>query len=83
MVEFKHYGLKGKRIKVKLIDSWNTIYDNVWLPCKVIEEYPKFLRVEVLPHRNPHESFDVSKPYIMCLNKANIECCGTIKVKEM
>ena len=70
---YPYYGLAGKYIKVKLKQSWDTAtYNNVWLPCYVVSEYPKFIRVEVQPHINPNDSFGESKPYMMSISKAAI-----------
>ena len=80
-IDYPNYNLKGKEIKVKLRDPWDAdLYKDVWLPCYVLEEYKKFIRVIVLPHYNPNRCFDVSKPYKMCLSKMGIHF-GEIKIK--
>ena len=81
-ITYLDYNLDGKYINVKMNNSFNSdIYKNEWLPCFVIGEYKKFIRVKVLPHKNKKEGMDTSYPYIICLNKMAIQL-GEIKVKE-
>ena len=66
-------GLTGRDIYAKLNSSFDAfLYRDFWLPVHVIEERPKWLFVEVLPHKNPNESFGISKPYKMTLDKNDI-----------
>lgn len=71
---YKDYSyLVGKEIKMMLKESFDSnLYGNVWLPAKVVAEYPKFIMVEILPHINPNNSFGMSKPYQMGINKTRL-----------
>ena len=61
--------------------SWD-LYNNVFLPLKVISESKKFYTCEVLPHRNPSGySFGMSKPYIMTIDKFDLSK-GNIKIEK-
>lgn len=70
---FKRYNLTGKTVKIRWNDSPDaSVWSDVWLPVKIIAEYPKFLIGEVQPHVNPNNSFGISKPYRIGLNKTAI-----------
>lgn len=68
---FKCYNITGKEIDIKL-NEYDPLYNNVWLPAKVVDEYPKFLIVEILPHLNVNEHVGISKPYRLGINKMSI-----------
>lgn len=42
---------------------------NTWLPIKVLAEYEYFFLAEVLPHINPKQSWGISKPYRVTIDK--------------
>lgn len=67
----RHYGLTGKTILVKWRNAPDSIWDNVWLPVKIVREYPRFLCGIVQPHKNP-KGQSVSKPYPLTMNKIAI-----------
>ena len=71
-LSFKDYELaSGDNIRIKFVRN-SGILNKIWLPAKVIEEYERFVMVEILPHNNPN-GYDKSKPYKLTINKMNIE----------
>lgn len=80
-VEYKWYGYTGKEMLLKWNDSPDTIWDDCWIPVKIIAEYPRYLVAEVLPHINPNRSMGKSKPYRIGVNKMNLLFKG-IELKE-
>jgi len=80
-LEYKHYGLTGKEIDIKFNNSFdNFLYHDLWLPAKVVAEYPKFLIVEILPHINLNQSMGISKPYQVGVNKMRIHF-GEVEIR--
>ena len=78
---YRHYNITGEEMKVKFNSSFdNVLYKDIWLPVKIIAEYPKFLLVEVLSHFNPNGGYDFSIPYRRCINKMAIEF-GEVEIK--
>lgn len=46
------------------------VFNNVFLPLKILKEYKRFYTCEVQPHKSPYKSrFGISKPYIMTIDK--------------
>lgn len=69
---FKTYNITGRNVKVKLNNSCDaSTWGSVWLPAKIIAEYPKFLIAEILEHRNPRGQ-GMSWPYRITLNKVDL-----------
>lgn len=56
------------------------VFDDVWLPIEVIEEYTFFWVCRVLPHKNPKHSWGTSYPYNMTIGKFDLQC-GDIKCR--
>ena len=48
------------------------VFGDVFIPVKIIAEYPKWWLTEVIPHKNPHGQ-GISSPYKMTLNKWDVE----------
>ncbi len=73
MKKFKHYGLTGKTVKVKLKKGHSEAYP--WqgkaVPVLITGEYDNFLSGTVLPHYAPH-GFGLSKPYPITIHKHDI-----------
>lgn len=42
---------------------------DVWLPVKILAEYEYFFLAEVMPHTNPKQSWGISKPYRVTIDK--------------
>ena len=74
---------EGIEIWAMYIEPDNTFYlGNIFLPMRVIKEYPRFWLCEVLPHKNP-EGFGISKVYPMTLCKHSISIREIIIRKMM
>lgn len=56
------------------------VFDNVWLPLKVIQEYEYFWVCEVLPHKNPKHCWGISRPYNMTIGKFDLQC-GNVRCR--
>lgn len=69
----KHYGLTGQTVKVKQNRSVGSTlpWEDMEVPVKITDEYPKFLVGVVMPHRHPG-GFGVSHPYTVTINKHDI-----------
>lgn len=57
------------------------LLERVFIPIKILAEYPRFFVVEVTPHRNPIRSWGMSTPYRMTIDKFNLKM-GEIIVKD-
>lgn len=68
---YRHYGLKGKVVLVKWNSCPDMVWKGIWLPVKIIEEYPKFLYGIVLKHNNP-DGYGESKEYPITISKIGI-----------
>ncbi|MBQ6408609.1 MAG: hypothetical protein IJJ64_11300 [Butyrivibrio sp.] len=73
MKKFKHYGLTGQTVKVKLKKGNSEAYP--WqgqaVPVLITGEYENFLSGTVLPHQAP-KGFRPSKPYPITIHKHDI-----------
>lgn len=59
----------GDKIEVKKRrSSVNYIWDNIWIPAKIVDIYPKYIVVEVLAHYNEKYGFGISRPYRITIN---------------
>ena len=47
-------------------------FDGIYLPVKIIAEYPKWWLVEVQPHKNPRGQ-STSSPYRMTMRKWDVD----------
>ena len=56
---------------------FNNITDRLWtdifVPVRIDKAYERFFVGTVLPHINPKESFGMSKPYPMSIDKYDIQ----------
>ncbi|MCC8073676.1 MAG: hypothetical protein LIO62_06075 [Clostridiales bacterium] len=72
---FKHYGLTGKTVKLRRVPIGDTP-ENPWAYAeqnvKVKAEYPNFLLVVILPHKNI-QGYGLSFPYKTCIHKNDIQ----------
>ena len=59
----------------------SAVFDNVFLPIKVLKEYDNWFLCEVIPHRNPRHSYGISKPYKVTIDKYDLSH-GVVVVKE-
>lgn len=62
----------GQQVEVLFTDpppKLSELIRNVWLPIKILAEYEYFFLAEVLPHINPKQSWGISKPYRVTLDK--------------
>ena len=76
--------LVGQELEVQFIDPPSKLVDlfkGVWLPIKVVAEYPRFFVAEVLPHYNPKGNWGMSRPYKVTLDKFGIRV-GEVKVRD-
>ncbi len=80
-LQYKNYGYEGKEMLLKWSDPPHAVWENVWLPIKIIKEYPRWLLVEVQPHVNGNLSLRMSSPYRMGVNKMSL-ILGDYKIKE-
>jgi len=72
----------GKEIRAKFATNPDAyIFGGVYLPLRIIAEYPEWWLTEVLPHRNEKSCYGLSKPYRMTIRKWDVEC-GDVTVKE-
>ena len=71
---YKHYGLTGQTVKVKLKngDSDRYPWQGMTVPVLITGEYENFLVGEVLPHYAPH-GFGLSHPYPITICKHDIQ----------
>lgn len=73
----------GNRVEAMFkVNPSGDLFDDVWLPVKVIQEYEYFWVCRVLPHRNPKHSWGISRPYIMTIDKFNLKC-GDVKCRPI
>ena len=80
-LRYDRFDINGKEIKIRFRDYIDPIFNNWWIPAKVIAEYPYFLLVEILPHTNPIESLGESKPYRIALNKVSLIIGDNVEMK--
>ena len=82
-LEYKWYGYDNKDMLLKITDPVHCIWKNIWLPVKVIKEYPRWILVEVKPHINANieNSWGTAKPYRLGINKMSL-LLGDYKLKE-
>ena len=76
--------LVGQELEVVFNDPPSKLADlikGVWLPVKIVAEYPRFFVAEVLPHYNPNGNWGMSKPYKVTLDKFGIGV-GEVKVRD-
>lgn len=66
---FKKFGLKGKDVSIMFKNAPDKIFDNFFMPAKVVEEYDKYFVVEIKPHYNPYICQGISRPYRFGVNK--------------
>lgn len=72
-LNYKWYGYEpGKEMLFKWNDPPCSIWKDCWLPAVVVAEYPKFIVIEVQPHKNVNQSLGMSKPYRVGVNKMNL-----------
>ena len=81
-LSYKWYGYEpGKEMLLKWIDPPDPIWRDMWMPVKVLKEYPKYILVEVQPHMNVNQAFGMSKPYRIGVNKMSL-LLGDYQLKE-
>lgn len=59
-----------------------SVFGNVYLPCLVVREHPTWWDCVVLPHRNPHNSYGMSKPYPMSISKFALKKRHVIAIED-
>lgn len=71
---YKHYGLTGETVKVKLKkgDSDRYPWQGMTVPVLITGEYENFLTGQVLPHYAPG-GFGLSHPYPITICKHDIQ----------
>ena len=60
----------------------NGIFNDAWLPIRIVAEHKYWWDVEVLEHENPIFRWGLSKPYPMSINKHALKV-GEIKIKSI
>lgn len=75
---FKRFGLKGKDVSVMFKDAPDLLFENFFMPAKVLEEYDKYILLEIQPHYNPYMSQGISRPYRVGVNKTCIWLGDTV-----
>ena len=75
---FKNFGITGKEIEIMFRDMPDPLFNHFFMPAKVLEEYNKYLVVEIQPHYNPYNYQGISKPYRWGVNKTCLWSGDTI-----
>lgn len=80
---FKKFGLAGKDVSVMFKEAPDVIFENFFMPAKILEEYDKYFLLEIQPHYNPHTHQGKSRSYNVCVSKTNLWLGNTVmKYKE-
>lgn len=69
---YRKFGLIGYEVDVKFLDAPSTMWNDFFMPARIIDEHEKYITIEILPHKNPYDHLAMSKPYTMCINKYRI-----------
>ncbi len=70
----------GNKLEVnfKRTNPDSEIFNDVYIPVKIIKEYADWFLCEVLPHKNPVRSYGASRPYMMTIHKHELKCGDVI-----
>lgn len=72
---------EGFEYKMLWNDSPDTsVWRDVWVPVVILKKYPKWMLVEVQPHKNPN-GMGISKPYRIGINQMALKF-GEIRLME-
>jgi len=81
-LEYTNYGYEeGKPMSLKIMEPEYSLWRGIWLPVKVVKEYPKWILFEVMPHTNMNHSLGTSHPYRLGVSKVGL-ILGEYKLKE-
>ena len=70
---FPVFNITGEPIKIQINNDEPTVYSGEWIPAEVIAEYPKFLVINILPHKNQKpNAMGECKGYTISVNKLAI-----------
>lgn len=65
---------------------WNdspdtSVWKDVWIPVVILKKYPKWMLVEVQPHKNPNGQ-GISRPYRIGVNRMALKF-GEVRLIEV
>ena len=79
--KFVDYNITGENVYIKFGKDYDQyLYKKIWVPAKVVAEYPYFITFEILPHEN-QMGYGISKPYRLSIHKTKI-AFGEVQIRK-